>query len=45
MNIGRIVAGLDPRERRNARREALARLADEMRAELIGLFVEDIARI
>jgi hypothetical protein len=42
MKARRIVAGFDWRERRNARLEALARLADELQAELIGLFVEDI---
>lgn len=42
MKIGRIVVGLDSRSRRNAALEALARLADEAQAELIGVFLEDI---
>jgi hypothetical protein len=42
VKVGRIVVGLDLRERRNARLHALAKLAEQMQAELIGLFVEDI---
>jgi hypothetical protein len=42
MKVRRIVVGLDSRSRRAAGLEQIARLADEMQAELIGLFVEDI---
>jgi hypothetical protein len=42
MTIRRIVAGFDWRPRRNTALDDLARLADEMQADLVGLFVEDI---
>lgn len=42
MNVRRIVAGLDWRSRQPAMLLPLARLAGETRAELIGLFVEDV---
>jgi nucleotide-binding universal stress UspA family protein len=42
MRVRRIVVGLDSRLRTDAALEALAALADEMEADLIGLFVEDV---
>jgi hypothetical protein len=42
MKVRRIVVGLDSRLRTDAALEALAALAGELEAELIGLFVEDV---
>lgn len=42
MKVRRIVVGLDSRLRIDAALEALAALAGELEAELIGLFVEDV---
>ena len=42
MKIRRIIVGLEPAPRTRATLEAAARLAAQMEAELVGLFVENI---